>query len=119
MTFGAPTTVRPMCMQCVAQSSPYVGIAMAMLNRRSIRGWATTARQKIARTPPAGFVESAAGAATLESVPAPDTAPSVDAHNPGPDVRADQHLPVSRLALSDAGHGSATAALRAPARSHA
>ncbi len=30
-----------MCMQCVAQGAPFVGVAVTMLNRRNIKNWAT------------------------------------------------------------------------------
>jgi hypothetical protein len=28
-----------MCMQCVAQGAPFVGLAVTMLNRRNIKNW--------------------------------------------------------------------------------
>lgn len=42
-------TGAPICMQCVAQGAPFVGVAVTMLNRRNIKNWAASVRSSTAR----------------------------------------------------------------------
>ena len=39
-----------MCMQCVAQSAPFVGVAVTMLNRRNLKTFVTGALTRQPRT---------------------------------------------------------------------
>jgi hypothetical protein len=66
-----------MCMQCVAQGAPMVGVAVTMLNRRNIKTWVATTWQKAhGQAPPAANDEPGPEAAPgLPSVGAADGAP--------------------------------------------
>jgi hypothetical protein len=59
-----------MCMQCVAQGAPFVGVAVTMLNRRNIK---TLVADRLHRTH------------RVAAVPAPAVPASIPAGGPRPD----------------------------------
>lgn len=42
-----------MCMQCVSQATPFVGVALSMLNRRTLTSFATTTWRRATGSVPA------------------------------------------------------------------
>jgi hypothetical protein len=59
-----------MCMQCVAQATPFVGVALTMLNRRTITSFAMTTWRRATGGVPGSDHEHRAGG-TCEATPDP------------------------------------------------
>jgi hypothetical protein len=56
-----------MCMQCVAQSAPAVGVALAMLNRRNLRTWVSRATRPAGPALPRDATSTAGGGGQVAS----------------------------------------------------
>lgn len=50
-----------MCVQCVAQGAPFVGVAVTMLNRRNVKRWAVDSWQRVHRSAPLAAPEDDEG----------------------------------------------------------
>jgi hypothetical protein len=61
-----------MCMQCVAQGAPFVGVAVTMLNRRNIK---TMVADRLQRTP---RVTEAQAPAVPANIPDGGSGPNLD-----------------------------------------
>jgi hypothetical protein len=75
-----------MCMQCVAQSAPFVGVAVTMLNRRNIKTFVAGTMSRKPRTAepehPHRGDESPRGEPAIEPVPSDARDRVVEAHEP-------------------------------------
>jgi hypothetical protein len=69
-----------MCMQCVAQSAPFLGVAVTMLNRRNIKTFVTgaIARQPRGAEHDLSDQDDEAPAGEPASEPAPSSARDLD-----------------------------------------
>jgi hypothetical protein len=65
-----------MCMQCVAQSAPFVGVAVTMLNRRNIKNWAADTWHGAHRSAPVSKVDEPGGTSDVHPAAAPGLAPA-------------------------------------------
>jgi hypothetical protein len=65
-----------MCMQCVAQGAPFVGVAVTMLNRRNIKNWATDTWERAHRNAPVPARDEPDTTPDVYPGPAPGLAPA-------------------------------------------
>jgi hypothetical protein len=65
-----------MCMQCVAQGAPFVGVAVTMLNRRNITNWAADTWQRAHRNDPGSVVDEPGSTPDVHPAPAAGLAPA-------------------------------------------
>jgi hypothetical protein len=65
-----------MCMQCVAQGAPFVGVAVTMLNRRNLKTWAADTWQRAHRMAPVPAPDGPESTPDVQTAPAFAPAPA-------------------------------------------